>query len=139
VAGHSPWNPGSRDVRAFAVADVLLDESLSNYQGIFKKEGIRALGFVPLVLDAGVLGKFILYYSEAHECSAEELRIAQAIAAHVALATERKPYDTARLQVEQQLQAILDNSATLIWANELQGRYQLVNRRYLDLIRVCDA
>jgi PAS domain S-box-containing protein len=78
----------------------------------------------------------MLYYSEAHECSPDELDIAQAIAAHVALATERKRSDTARLQVEQQLQAILDNSATLIWVKDPQGRYQLVNRRYLDLIRV---
>ena len=136
VTGHSPWNRGSLDARAFAVADVLLDESLSKYQEVFKKEGIRALGFVPLVLDAGVLGKFMLYYSEAHECSSDELDIAQAIAAHVALATERKRSDIARMKVEQQLQAILDNSATLIWVKDLQGRYQLVNRRYLDLIRV---
>ncbi len=136
VTGHSPWNRGSLDARAFAVADVQLDESLANYREVFRKEGIRALGFVPLVLEVGVLGKFMLYYSEAHECSPDELDIAQAIAAHVALATERKRSDTARLQVEQQLQAILDNSATLIWVKDPQGRYQLVNRRYLDLIRV---
>ena len=136
VTGHSPWNRGSLDARAFAVGDVLLDESLSNYQEVFKKEGIRALGFVPLVLDAGVLGKFMLYYSEVHECSSDELDAAQAIASHVALATERKRADIARMKVEQQLQAILDNSATLIWVKDLQGRYQLVNRRYLDLVRV---
>ena len=136
VTGHSPWNRGSLDARAFAVPDVALDESLSKYQEVFKKEGIRALGFVPLVLHAGVLGKFMLYYSEAHECDADELDIAQAIAAHVALATERKRSETARLQVEKRLQAIVDNSATLIWVKDLQGRYQLVNRLYLDLIRV---
>jgi PAS domain S-box-containing protein len=64
------------------------------------------------------------------------LEIANAIAAHVALATEHKRAEIARAHSEQRLQAILDNSATVIVLKDLQGRYLLVNRRYEELFHL---
>src|SRR5580658_6189878 len=67
VTGHSPWPRGALDAEAVAVPDVLLDESLAAYRDVLRQEGIRALLFVPLALDAGVFGKFMLYYAAPHE------------------------------------------------------------------------
>ena len=119
--------------------DVLLDESLAAYRGVLERENIRAIAFVPLALDKGVIGKFVLYYAEPHECSGVELEISQAIAAHVALAAEHKRAELACLRSEQRLQAILDNSSTVIFLKDLEGRYQLVNRRYEELFHVTKA
>jgi PAS domain S-box-containing protein len=136
VTGHSPWPRGARDSQPIVVPDVLLDESLSAYREVILREGFRALAFVPLALDAGVFGKFMLYYAGPHECTADELDVAAAIAAHVALATEQKRAQLAWIRSEQRLQAIVDNSATVIFLKDLQGRYQLVNRRYEELFHV---
>src|SRR5579863_10114856 len=110
VTGHSPWARGTRDACSLIVPDVLADATLSDFRRVFEREGIRGVAFIPLALDAGVFGKFMLYYSEPHECDKEELEIAQAIAAHIALATERKNAELARARSEQRLQDILDNS-----------------------------
>src|SRR5262249_45995961 len=90
VTWHSPWSRGTLDAQSLAIPDVLIEASLAAYRHVFDNERIRVVAFIPLALNAGVFGKFMLYYSEPHECAGEELEIAQAIAAHVALATDRK-------------------------------------------------
>jgi PAS domain S-box-containing protein len=136
VTGHCPWPRGTLDAKPIVVRDALADENLAAYREIFLREHIRGLVFLPLLSDAGVFGKFMLYYREPHECAAEELDVAQAIASHVALATERKRAELARAQTEGRLQAILDNSASLIFVKDVHGRYQLVNRRYENLFQI---
>ncbi len=136
VTGHTPWPRGTRDAQPLIVSDVSLEESLAAYQALLRREGIRALAFVPLALEAGVFGKLMLYYSEPHECTADELEVANLIAAHVALATERKRAEVARALSEQRLQMILDNSPTVIFLKDLEGRYQLVNRRFEEVFHV---
>ena len=139
VTGHSPWPRGAPDAHAVVVADVLLDESLAAYRDMLRQEGIRALVFVPLALDAGVFGKFMLYYAAPHEFTTDELEVANLIAAHVALAIERQRAEMERVRSDQLLQAIVDNSATIIFLKDLQGRYLLVNRRYEELFHITKA
>lgn len=136
VTGHSPWPRGARDAQPIVVKDALTDEHLAPYRDILLRENIRGLAFLPLVSDAGVFGKFMLYYAEPHECEGGELEVAEAIAAHVALATEHKRAELARAHSEQRLQGILDNSTTLIWVKDSRGRYQLINRRYEELFHI---
>src|SRR5688572_21692783 len=136
VTGHTPWPQGTRDAQPIFIADVQSDESLAGYQEVFAREGIRALGFVPLALEGGVFGKFMLYYAMPHECTRDEIGIAQAIAAHVTLATEHKRVELACARSEQRLQAILDNSTAVIFLKDINSRYQLVNSRYEELFHV---
>ena len=136
VEGHCPWPRGTLDARPIVVPDVLFDESLAPFRDVLRREGIGALAFVPLALDAGVFGKFMLYYAAPHECTADELEMTASIAAHVALATERKRAELERVRSEQLLQAIVNNSATVIFLKDLQGRFLLVNRRYEELFHI---
>ncbi len=136
VTGHSPWPRGARDADAVIVRDALADEELARYHQILSRENIRGLAFLPLTSDNGVFGKFMLYYAAPHDCSGEELEVAQAIAAHVALSAARKRAELARARTEERLQAILDNSASLIFVKDTHGRYQLINRRYEQLFHV---
>jgi GAF domain-containing protein len=73
VTGHTPWRPGTRNAQPIVVADVSREASLRDFAEIFERENIGALAFIPLELDAGVFGKFMLYYSEPHEFDGEEL------------------------------------------------------------------
>ncbi len=136
TSGHSPWQRGTLDAHAVCVPDALADESLAAYRDTLRQEGIRALAFLPLALDAGVFGKFMLYYDSPHEFGADELEMATAIAAHVALATQHKRAEVERDSSEQRLRAILDNSPTVIFLKDLQGRYLLVNRRHEELFHI---
>ncbi len=139
VTGHTPWKRGQMDAQPIMVPDVSRDESLATHRGVFSHEGIAALAFVPLKFGGGVFGKFMLYYDEPHPVTPEEMEIAQAIAAHVALATQEKQAELARTRSEQRLQAVLDNSAAVIFLKDLDGRYQLVNRRWEKLFHLAAA
>jgi PAS domain S-box-containing protein len=139
VEGHSPWPRGARDAQPVVAADACNDAALARFQPFLESEHIRALVFLPLALDAGVFGKFMLYYAEPHEPPADELEIAQAIATHVALATEHKRAALERARGEQRLEAILDNSATVIFLKDLAGRYRLVNHRFEELFHIAKA
>jgi PAS domain S-box-containing protein len=139
VTGHSPWPRGTLDAPTIAVPDVLSDHGLTAYRDALLQEGIRSLAFVPLALDTGVFGKFMLYYAAPHEFATDELEVANIIAAHLALATERKRAELQRARSDQLLQAIVDNSAAVIFLKDLQGRYLLVNKPYEELFDVTNA
>lgn len=89
VQGHSPWTPDSVDAEPLLVTDVTRDPTLEEYLPVFAREGIAALGFVPLVSLGRVIGKFMLYYAEPHTFDAEEVQLAEVIASAVAFAVER--------------------------------------------------
>jgi PAS domain S-box-containing protein len=50
--------------------------------------------------------------------------------------TEHKRAEEARRETWQLLRAIIDNSATAIYVKDLDGRYLLVNRRFLDVFHL---
>ena len=89
VQGHSPWTPESVDAVPLLVPDVTREPSLEAYLPVFTREGIAALGFIPLVSLGRVIGKFMLYYAEPHTFNDEEVQLAVVIASAVAFAVER--------------------------------------------------
>jgi PAS domain S-box-containing protein len=100
VEGHSPWAPEARDPAPLLVPDVLADPALAPFREAITAEGIRALGFIPLVHHGRLLGKFMVYHDAPHEFAPAELRQASAIAHHVA-------FGLALTRVEAEIQALL--------------------------------
>ena len=90
VDGHSPWGPDAPDPKPIVVEDVEADASLGELRETVLGEGIRALGFFPLLTQGRLLGKFMLYYDRPHPFRAEDVQLAQTIAGQVALAIARK-------------------------------------------------
>ena len=113
VEGHSPWSPDARDPLPILVPDVTKDPALVKFLPLFSREGIAALGFIPLV-DAGkLLGKFMIYFDKPHTVQLDEIRVAQTIASHIAFAITRKKAETEARDTAE-VQKILAEAGTLL-------------------------
>jgi len=89
VAGHSPWPPERRNPQPIFIANVESDNALGASREVILNEGIRAIGFLPLLGQGLILGKVMIYYNTPHQFSEEEIRLAQTLAGNVAFAIER--------------------------------------------------
>jgi PAS domain S-box-containing protein len=89
VEGHSPWARGSRSPQPIISADVTSDPEMAMYLPLFRREGIGAIGFIPLVSGGELIGKFMVYYARPRELARSELHLARAIANQIAAAVVR--------------------------------------------------
>jgi signal transduction histidine kinase len=103
VSGHSPWRPTEPDPQPIVVEDVTLEPTLENFRGVILGEGIRALGFIPLVHHSRLLGKFMVYYDAPHRFSDDEVQAARIVAHHIAFALERRRAEGETREINQQL------------------------------------
>ncbi|MBV8519758.1 MAG: GAF domain-containing protein [Acidobacteria bacterium] len=115
VNGHTPWTPRSENARPICVADVTTDASLAGYEPVFASEGIRALGFFPLVYRGGVIGKFMLYYAEPHACDDNEIELAQTIAGQIAFGVARVRVEAALALERDRLNTLVANIPGVVW------------------------
>jgi PAS domain S-box-containing protein len=90
VEGHSPWSPDTLHADPILISDVASDPAAALYAHIFRAEGIRALGFIPLFGRGKLLGKFMIYYNTPRQLTEEEVQLACTIASHIGIATERR-------------------------------------------------
>jgi diguanylate cyclase (GGDEF)-like protein/PAS domain S-box-containing protein len=104
--GHSPWTRDTLNPVPLLVPDVMLEPSLDGLRDVILKEGIRALGFIPLVQNDELLGKFMLYYDRVHRFSAEEIQLARTIANQTAIAIARTQEQQALQAAKREMEAI---------------------------------
>jgi PAS domain S-box-containing protein len=107
VNGHTPWRPDTPNPEPVCVPDVVTASSLAAYLPVFRAEGIRALGFFPMLYRDRVLGKFMVYYGEAHRFHPAEIELARTIAGQIA-------FGVARIRAEEALQRERERLSDLI-------------------------
>jgi PAS domain S-box-containing protein len=132
VDGHSPWSPDDSGATPLLVPDVEHDASLAPYLPVFRREGIRALAFIPLQFGSRLLGKFMLYYRGPHTFPDGEIVTAQQIADHVAFALEHHRLAVAlegRLVVERELRHQAETEAAQRTASESRLHLALASCR----------
>jgi PAS domain S-box-containing protein len=117
VDGHTPWTPDTADAEPILVSDVHADPSLAAYLPVFDREGLGALGFIPLTIDGRVIGKFMLYHDTPHVFLPEEVRLASTIALQVAFAVERtrRARDAQRSEARLRFALAAANMGTWEW------------------------
>ncbi len=132
--GHSPWSADAANPLPVTVRDVLEDPSLAALRETIVGEGIRALGFIPLVASGRLVGKFMTYFDQPHEFTDEEIALSVAIARHVALGVERARGEEALRNSHEQLELILDGVADGITAQDVSGKLVFANRAAAEMI-----
>jgi PAS domain S-box-containing protein len=139
VNGHTPWKRGAPDAHPIAVSDVVQCSSISPYLQTLANEGIRAVALIPLMGSSGAVGTIFLGYNSPHEFETDELQVAQAIAADVAHATERQRSEIAWRESEERFLATFQQAAVGITQTGLDGKWQLVNDRYCEILGYTQA
>ena len=103
VDGHTPWKPDTRDPQPIFVADILATDHPDWLKETVTGEGVRGLGFIPLVAQNGVVGKFMTYYPAPHEFTPSETALAVHIARQLGFSIERARAEEARRRAERAL------------------------------------
>jgi signal transduction histidine kinase len=111
VEGSSPWRLGQSAPTPIVVGDVSSDPSLHAFQAAFARENIRALAFVPLISRQRTIGKFVLYWSQAHQPSRSAIDAAITIGAFLGLAVERARQNAQHREHEARMHAALQQEA----------------------------
>jgi PAS domain S-box-containing protein len=150
VEGHSPWSPDDPDPQAVLVSDVHEDPSLTSLRPVLDAEGIRALGFIPLVAGGRLYGKFMIYFDAPHVVPPAVLRLARSIADHIAFAIARTRSDAELRESEQRYRRLVEHSpaavmvhsgGVLVFANPAalqllgaESASQVIGRPMLDFV-----
>lgn len=124
VTGHSPWQAGERDALPITVSDFDASDETDSLKATLRAEGIRAVAFIPLITNGGVIGKFMVYHDKPHTFTEAELLNALTIARQLGFAIERqraRDYQTDAENVRHLLSAIVANSDDAIISKDLNG------------------
>jgi diguanylate cyclase (GGDEF)-like protein/PAS domain S-box-containing protein len=136
--GYSPWTADEKNAQPILVPDEEEWEDGKTLVPEFRKEGIRALGFIPLEYKNQLLGKFMVYFNSVHPFSEEEIQLAQTIARHVGYAIGQKQAEDVLREREAELHTILDNAPVGIWLVGVDKRYRFMNKTFCDAVGIAE-
>ena len=135
LRGHSPWKVGDRDPSPIFVSDIEAADESDAVKATIAAEGIRALGFIPLMADGVVIGKFMTYYPQPRSFAQHEIELAVTIARQVGFSLERMRADAARRAAEAELREseerfrlMSEHAPVMIWMSDPQGGCVHLNR-----------
>jgi PAS domain S-box-containing protein len=130
VEGHTPWKPNDKDPRPVCIPNIEVANLESSLKSTVRNEGIRALAFVPLVIEGQLIGKFMTYFAAPHDFDVAEIDLTVTIARQLAVAIERQRSAEALRESEQRFRRL---SETL--DAEVRARTRELEHRSDDLVR----
>jgi PAS domain S-box-containing protein len=132
--GHSPWKTDARDPRPVCISDIAEADIAEPLKTVVYDAGIRALGFIPLVTNGRLIGKFMIYYDTPHSFHEAEIDLALTIARQIAFGVERKRAEEALNRERELLQTIIDKIPVMITVYEPDTKVLRLNRAFERLV-----
>jgi PAS domain S-box-containing protein len=136
VSGHSPWQKDQRGAEPILVEDIRCTDEPDWIKETIVQENVLGLAFIPLVVEGGVVGKFMTYYEAPHVFSRREIELAITISRQVGFSIEKIRADEARQlaedglrQSEERSRLMVENAPVMIWMSDRWGRCLQLNRR----------
>lgn len=117
VDGHSPWKRGERDAQPIFTPDVFASDFPPELKETMAKERLGALIFIPIVVDGGVIGKFMAYYNGPRAFRVGDADLGLTIARQLGFSIEHMRAE----QAQQRLISIIENSDDAIISKDLSG------------------
>ncbi|MGB8983755.1 MAG: PAS domain S-box protein [Anaerolineales bacterium] len=88
--GHSPWTTDEKNPYPICVSDIRSADLSDSLKAVIQEEGIGSLVFIPLLLNAKLIGKFMVYFNAPHDCSDVEIELGLMIARQLAAGIDQK-------------------------------------------------
>lgn len=133
VEGHSPWEHDETNPQPIYCGDTETDPAMEPYREAFRAEGIRTLGFLPLVSHGQLIGKLMLYADQPTRWGEPELRLAANIASHVAFAIQRLAAEETLRSSNSTLSTLAEHVPVAILLDDEHGTIAFCNQRFSDL------
>jgi PAS domain S-box-containing protein len=136
--GHTPWSPGERDPQPIFVSNIDDTNESAEVKATIKKEGIRALAFIPLMARGGCVGKFMTYYEAPRPFTPHEIDIAVTIARQVGFCIERLLNDRELRDSEERFRLMCEHAPVMIWMSDVTGKCLHLNKMLRDFWGVAE-
>lgn len=132
--GHSPWKANEKDAKPIFIPDVLKEPSLQNLLPVINEEGICALGFIPLIHQQQLLGKFMVYFTSVHHFTEEEIQLVQNIASNIAFTIWEKKSAIALIESETKYRTLMQQAGDSILVFTGSGQLAEANESARQLL-----
>ena len=101
-----------------------------------RQEGLRAIAIVPIRYQGRVIACINVASHTLDEVPVASRSALEAIAGQIGSAVSRLKAEEALRESEEQKRSILDNSTTVIYLKDVQGKYLFINSRYEELFHI---
>ena len=93
-------------------------------------------GFPSLDNDGNVVAVTCLLDDKPHEFSEEDQRLLRVFGQRIAMELDRSKVMAEKMKSEALLQSVLDNSTTVVYVKDMDGRYLLINSIFEELFHI---
>ncbi len=115
VSGHSPWKHGEKNAKPIGIDDLEKAEIEPELKSVIQAEGISALGFIPLISNDALIGKFMVYYVKPHLFTEAEFEISLTVGYQIAFGVEKKRTEAALRENEERLRLATQTGKVGVW------------------------
>jgi PAS domain S-box-containing protein len=130
VEGHSPWTRDEQNPQPIHFENVAASDLSEELKATVAREGISAVGFIPIQQDGKLIGKFMAYYDAPHRFADPGVEVALTLARQLSFGLARLEAEYARHAGERdalRLVAIVESSDDAIISKNLDGIIQTWN------------
>ncbi len=132
--GHSPWDGTTQNPAPIFITNASIEPSLEKLKDVIINEGIFSIGFIPLIHNQKLIGKFTIYYNKEHYFTVTEIQFAKTIAQNVAFTVSRSRANEALTLSEIRYHTLVDQAADAIALFDSNGKILEVNNSSVQLL-----